>query len=174
MKVLDLFSGTRAASEPWTRAGHNVMHVDITDGHDVHAIDRVPGCVLIWASPPCQEYSTVNTRGSRDPDLSLWYEALRIIHASGPKYWVIENVRGAQRYWGRPRFNYGPWYLWGWFPNPRIPGNASRKMDKHNARDRGRVPAELSGALYEAIIETETIRRRRDSIQNYKPKGWKA
>lgn len=170
MKVLDLFSGTRSASAPWSRAGHEVIHVELTEGHDVRSLDRVPHCVLIWASPPCQEYSTIRSNSNlRDPDLSLWYHALRIIHASRPAYWIIENVAGAQRFWGRPRFHWGPFYLWGWFPNPRIPGNTHRekKMEKPNALERARIPDALSGAIYEAIIEDLTIRRRRDSAFNY-------
>jgi DNA (cytosine-5)-methyltransferase 1 len=48
---------------------------------------------LIWASPPCQEYTKARRiRGRRHPDLIPQVRAL--LKASGVPY-IIENVRGA-------------------------------------------------------------------------------
>ena len=46
---------------------------------------------------------------------------LRLIDQIRPRYWVIENVKGAV-FWfkphlGRPRYVCNPYYLWGFFPD---------------------------------------------------------
>ena len=162
MKVVDLFSGTGSATEPWARAGHHVIRYEIEEGHDVRAATVEPGCTFIWASPPCTEYSTA-ARGNteRRPDLELWKIALGFIQRSRPKYWVIENVVGAQRFWGRAPYHYGAWYLWGWFPPLTLRSIAPRKMAHRSALERARVPCELAEALYDTIITDMTIRRLR-------------
>ncbi len=174
MKVIDLFSGTRAATQPWVDAGHHVIHVDIEDGHDIKALENTaaPGCVLIWASPPCTEYSTAIGRpiALKRPDLDLWRMALGFIQRSRPEYWIIENVVGAQRYWGRASCHYGAWYLWGWFPplpsawaRSTAPTKTSREgvhtNDKVRAGRRAAIPTPLAEMIYDLIITDKTIRR---------------
>ena len=84
-----------------------------------------PRPTLVWASPPCTEFSRRSmpwTRTGAVPSLTLVDAAERIIRACQPDYWVIENVRGATRYltprYGRPLV-LGPVYLWGQFPRFR-------------------------------------------------------
>ncbi len=93
---------------------------------------------LIVASPPCQEYSYMampwtrakakatairaDTSGKMLADLNRLFDACFRIQkdasfAAGRHIpMVIENVRGAQPWAGRARWNFGSYYLWGDVP----------------------------------------------------------
>ena len=81
---------------------------------------------LIVASPPCQAYSYRAMPWSRakalpPPDNTLFNECFRIqreaSEAAGRRIpLVVENVRGAQKWVGRARWNFGSFYLWGDVP----------------------------------------------------------
>jgi len=81
---------------------------------------------LLVASPPCQGYSYRAMPWSRakalpPPDNSLFEACFRIqreaIEAAGHHIpLVVENVRGAQPWVGRARWNFGSFYLWGDVP----------------------------------------------------------
>jgi hypothetical protein len=91
---------------------------------------------LIVASPPCQEYSYMAMPWSRAKQIAREYRdgtrdvkkltalfdaCFRIqreaIAAAGRHIpLVVENVRGAQEWVGRSRFNYGSFHLWGDVP----------------------------------------------------------
>ena len=93
---------------------------------------------LIVASPPCQEYSYMSLpfrlgkekerailadeSGEKLAELTfLFRECYRIqaeaCRASGRHIpLVVENVRGAQKFVGRARWNFGAFYLWGDVP----------------------------------------------------------
>lgn len=49
---------------------------------------------IIWASPPCTEYSKAKTRGTRNLELadSLVKKAFEIIDYFNPQCWIVENV----------------------------------------------------------------------------------
>ncbi len=93
---------------------------------------------LIVASPPCQEYSYMtmpwtrakakaaviraDTTGWMRAELNCLFDACFQIQkdasfAAGRHIpMVVENVRGAQKWVGRARWNYGSFYLWGDVP----------------------------------------------------------
>ncbi len=81
---------------------------------------------LIVASPPCQAYSYRAMPWSRakalpPPDNTLFDACFRIqkeaSFAAGRHIpLIVENVRGAQKWVGRARWNYGSFYLWGDVP----------------------------------------------------------
>jgi C-5 cytosine-specific DNA methylase len=93
---------------------------------------------LIVASPPCQAYSYMampwsrakakaaeiraDTTGQMIIDLNRLFDACFRIQAQAnlaagrPIPMVIENVRGAQPWVGRARWNFGSFYLWGDVP----------------------------------------------------------
>jgi len=48
-------------------------------------------CHILIGSPPCQTFSKANIN-TRDLDLSLTYEFLRIVDEIKPKAWIMENV----------------------------------------------------------------------------------
>jgi len=149
--MLDLFSGLGGASEAMVRdSGWSVLRIEnnpLLSGVPFTVIDDVRnlqpnkmakpwvlpnlGIDLIWASPPCTEFSggfhAPKSIASREvgldnyhPSLELVESAIRIIEIVKPKYWVIENVVGAIRYFkpllGEPKQIIGPYVLWGNFP----------------------------------------------------------
>jgi hypothetical protein len=109
-----------------------VQDVLTLDGAQFHDAD------LIVASPPCQEYSYMAMPWSRAKakaaairadrtgralaDLNRLFDACFRIQreacAAAGRYipMVVENVRGAQPWVGRARWNFGSYYLWGDVP----------------------------------------------------------
>ncbi len=81
---------------------------------------------LIVASPPCQAYSYrampwKRAKALPPPDNTLFEACFRIqreaSEAAGRHVpLIVENVRGAQKWVGRARWNYGSFYLWGDVP----------------------------------------------------------
>lgn len=106
---------------------------------------------FLWASPPCQTYSWMampwkrakakaaairaDTSGKMLADLNrLFYACFRIqkeaSFAAGRHVpMVVENVRGAQPWVGRARWNFGSFYLWGDVP-ALMPFTAARGVMK--------------------------------------------
>jgi DNA (cytosine-5)-methyltransferase 1 len=100
-KALDLFCGAGGASMGLHLAGFEVTGVDLKPQprypfkfHQAEALTfPLEGFDLIWASPPCQEYSnTKKIRNNKHPDL---IQRMRTkLKMSGIPY-IIENVVGA-------------------------------------------------------------------------------
>jgi len=140
---------------------------------------------LIVASPPCQEYSYMAMPwslakqrereyldGTRDvKDLTRLFDACFRIQreaceAAGRHIpMVVENVRGAQKWVGRAKWNFGSFYLWGDVPAlmpipiqksqkaaagscKRLPGAKGGRISgwPHNAEDENTGPNLSEGA----------------------------
>ena len=130
---------------------------------------------LIVASPPCQAYSYrampwKRARALPPPDNTLFNECFRIQReasaAAGRRIpLVVENVRGAQKWVGRARWNFGSFYLWGdvpalmpmtfkaetikntggsWFTPPE--GRKCRPKNCPDGRRSGDAPWEMDGS----------------------------
>lgn len=139
--AIDLFCGLGGWTEGLLAEGYYVVGFD-TEAHRYHG-HAYPGqlvlqdvltlhgrqfkdAALIVASPPCQQYSYRAMPWSRaralpPPDNSLFDACFRIqreaSEAAGHHVpMVVENVRGAQKWVGRARWNYGSFYLWGDVP----------------------------------------------------------
>jgi hypothetical protein len=124
--MLDLCCGLKGASQAMRERGWRVLTVDIdgrfepdvvADVRDWHYEGERPD--LVWASPPCAEFSREYfpwTRTGVAPDLSVYLAVKRVVDEVGPVYWIIENVRGAVPYFGTYTAVYYPYYLWGVFP----------------------------------------------------------
>ena len=79
LKVLELFSGTGSIGKVFRKHGHEVIAVDV-DGRfgceiqdDIlqFAYVKLPWVPdIIWASPPCTEYSRAKTMGVRNLELA--------------------------------------------------------------------------------------------------------
>ena len=136
MKVLDLCCGRKGVTKEFLKAGHEVVTVDINpkfnpdiiaDINNLH-LESLGDYDLIWASPVCTEYSKISMpkswkcNGGKHtlPDMRLFLNCYRIIRYLNPRYWVIENVRGAIPYFrlvlGEPAKRIGSRILWGEFP----------------------------------------------------------
>jgi hypothetical protein len=106
MKTLELFSGTQSFSKGVKRLDSNneTITIDISNRYsptyvldilnfDYHQFE--PGHFdIIWASPPCTEYSKAKTKGERNLQLAdeLVKKAFEIIDYLKPKTWILENV----------------------------------------------------------------------------------
>ncbi len=189
MRMWDLCSGLGGASEAMLANGWEVTRIEnnnelgyvpntiICNVEDVEwwAMDR-PN--LIWASPPCNEWSdgfhskkaTMRRNGEEFiPNLSILNTCIEIIQETKPKYWVIENVRGACEFFnpilGEPTQVIDGIYLWGNFPRLAMPVNYKHRKiskefdmnDKLRANKRAKIPFEVSLQLMRAIQEQTTL-----------------
>ena len=99
-RLLDLFCGAGGAAMGYSRAGFEVVGVDIKPQphypFEFHQADAMTypldGFDAIHASPPCQAYSVATRDPSKHPDLYAPTRA-RLLAAGVP--FVIENVIGA-------------------------------------------------------------------------------
>jgi hypothetical protein len=104
---------------------HYPGHLFIQDALTVHGSQFKHADILVM-SPPCQAYSYRAMPWSRakalpPPDNSLFEACFRIqreaCEAAGRHIpLIVENVRGAQPWVGRARWNFGSYYLWGDVP----------------------------------------------------------
>jgi len=139
--AIDLFCGLGGWTEGLLAEGYRVVGFDIErhaygdakypaqlvlqDVLTLHG-SQFKDAALIVASPPCQAYSYrampwKRAKALPPPDNSLFEACFRIqreaIEAAGHHIpLVVENVRGAQRWVGRSRWNYGSFHLWGDIP----------------------------------------------------------
>lgn len=125
MKVLELFCGTKSISHAFKESGHEAFTVDWEKGFapdlavdienlTVEQIKELCGGIpeVIWASPDCTTYSiaAISKHRSKAADGSFLPKTeyaekcdrvvknvLSLIEELKPKYWFIENPRGALR-----------------------------------------------------------------------------
>jgi len=117
---------------------------------------------LVWASPPCTEFSRESMpwcRTGRAPSLDLARATIAAIAHLDPRWWVIENVRGAVKWLeplvGRPTLRIGAAYLWGRFPLPfgwSEPARTKEAMwpSADRASRRSEIPYEISRVIADA------------------------
>jgi hypothetical protein len=104
LKVLELFSGTKSVGKVCDQLGFESVSVDLLlpADHQVDIMDfdykQYPKNYfdIVWASPPCVEYSCMNyCRPEKIPDIDgankLVLKALEIINYFDCEYWFIEN-----------------------------------------------------------------------------------
>ena len=197
--MLDLFSGLGGASESmmqsesWEvqRIENNPLLFDVenTTTLDVEKfledyqelIDQgwTPNKLdLLWASPPCTEFSTgfsaPGPTAKRSgvvfvPCLKLVEITLEIIQLLKPKYWCIENVKGSIPHFAKlglkPRQIVGPFVLYGNFPLLHIDNNFNHNKYNHDSwstdplrsNKRAYVPLEISAGMKNAIESQQSI-----------------
>jgi hypothetical protein len=139
--AIDLFCGLGGWTDGLLAEGFDVVGFDIErheyGGHrypaqlvvqDVLTLHgrQFSDAALIVASPPCQAYSYrampwKRAKALPPPDNALFDACFRIqreaCEAAGRHIpLVVENVRGAQPWVGRARWNFGSFYLWGDVP----------------------------------------------------------
>lgn len=139
--AIDLFCGLGGWTEGLLAEGYFVVGFDI-ERHEygdakypAHLVlqsvltlhgKQFKDAALIVASPPCQAYSYrampwKRAKALPPPDNSLFEACFRIqreaCEAAGRHIpLIVENVRGAQKWVGRSRWNYGSFHLWGDVP----------------------------------------------------------
>lgn len=106
MRTLELFAGTQSFSKGIKRlsADNDAITVDILDKfkptHQANILEwdytqyPIGHFDVIWASPPCTEYSKAKSRGVRDLDGAdaLVRRCFEIIDYFQPRVWIVENV----------------------------------------------------------------------------------
>lgn len=201
MKVLELFAGTKSVSKAFEKRGHETYSIDWDENFEdvsLHAdistitaedIIKLCGGVpdVIWASPDCTTYSVAAISKHRQREKSGNLKAIteyaafcdrtnervvELIKELNPKYWFIENPRGAMRKMdfvqGLPRYTvtycqYGetrmkPTDIWTNHPNPQFKppckngdpchvsaprGSRTGTQGLNGAVERGKIPVEL-------------------------------
>jgi len=109
-RLLDLFCGAGMAADGYTRAGFQVVGIDIdpqpdypydflqADAMDVLRDGGLAGFDVVHASPPCQEHTRAKhlrtAQGGKSKHGNLLTPALEILRGQ-PVPWVVENVPGA-------------------------------------------------------------------------------
>ncbi len=196
--VWDLCSGLGGWTEAFAQSDWVVIRIEINpaleyvpftriwDIHDwMDWIDDLPHPDLIVASPPCEEFSIADPNKDRNdrmenpekyPELEIALENVRtcldIIDYIKPEWWVLENVRGAVRYFKKyiPKLKphkqaIGPkqhqqFFLWGNFPHIMMKPNFTHaKCDNRTAQERALIPFEISFELKRAIENHVRITR---------------
>jgi site-specific DNA-cytosine methylase len=162
MLMLDLFAGLGGASRVMRERGWEVVTVDndprfgCTHTADLSAWSwDGPRPDLVWASPPCTEFSRESMpwcRTGKPPSTALVRSALRIIGECDPSWWVLENVKGAVKwlapFMGAHRASYGPFFLWGQFPEFAATVEPFKeKLSSARRAERACVPRALSESL---------------------------
>lgn len=189
MKVfIDLFSGLGGAARAFDESPewctlkidnkeelieHNrgLILLDISNVHETCRIiqayldNLAPTKLVIWASPPCEQFSYANAaRAPDDFDMTLFDAAVEIIKTFQPDHWVLENVMGAREVFSeelgqRPTQQIGSVILWGHFPLIPIAERDAYEHKKMNAKGsrvlrpnyRALIPYQISKGLRDAI-----------------------
>lgn len=139
--AIDLFCGLGGWTEGLIAEGFDVIGFDIErhvygnyrypaqlviqDVRTLHG-SQFRNAALIVASPPCQAYSYrampwKRAKALPPPDNTLFEACFRIQREACEAArrhipLIVENVRGAQKWVGRARWNFGSFYLWGDVP----------------------------------------------------------
>jgi hypothetical protein len=181
--AIDLFCGLGGWTEGLLAEGWDVIGFDIE--RHVYGDHRYPAQLvvqdvltlhgsqfrtadLIVASPPCQAYSwrampRKAAKAAPPPSNELFDACFRIqreaCEAAGRHIpMIVENVRGAQKWVGRARWNYGSFYLWGdvpaLMPRPCSDGVKVGGLDwKHPDDPRHRTGQAFNPAAQGAAIQ---------------------
>jgi len=189
MIAVDLFAGTGGATVAFAAAGWTVLEVDLgppdvdasrsCTRHRILAdVRHLPfGLQLrgrvdfLWASPPCTEFSDANPRvdhATKRPSLELVAATLEAVADIRPRFWILENVRGAIPFLGVPAQKIGPFCLWGYFPMIDATWT-SATYRKWSAGRSPRARAAVPRALSRAVLEAVDRGRRLPSILDMRP-----
>lgn len=115
--ILDLCGGTGAWSLPFREAGYEVILVDSKNGEDVRFFKPPRKVFGVLAAPPCTDLCSSGARWWKEKGddallnaLSVVDACLRIVCATNPTFWALENPVGRLvHYLGKPRLYFQPY-----------------------------------------------------------------
>jgi hypothetical protein len=107
-------------------------------------------------SPPCTEFSRYHMPwlDEPNPDMSLVRACLDAVDELDPGHWVLENVVGLKRYWGREeQKRVGPFYLWGDFPafDTLVSDGGKMAVSGERPEERAEIPYSLADSLRRSV-----------------------
>ena len=177
MNILDLYCGLGGWAKGFLERGHSVTGYDIIDFSerypgkfvraDLLTFSDFPSADIIVASPPCTDFSKASFPSTWrsvqrfPPDIpsaiKLFNRVYEIVELVKPQYFIIENVRGAQKYMGKARMHTGSRYFWGNFLYFNV-SNANDTYGKWKmppspgrASQRAKIPESISRAFADSI-----------------------
>ena len=168
MIVLDLFCGLGGFSRAFKEAGHYVVGIDIVPPATILADMNAPPLQdsfrpdVLLASPPCTEFSREDMpwhRTWKKPDMALVDAAFKAIDTYKPRWWVIENTRGAVKHFPIPyTHKAGSRYLWTNIPllgfiEEKCYGKWRLSPSKDRAKLRSEIPMTISNAILRAVSQ---------------------
>ncbi len=147
--VISLFDASGVMSEPWERAGYNVVRYDIQNGDDINDFNAEMllerhGDDNVWAviaQPPCTDFASSGSQWWAEKDKAgltelsneLVRQTMRTLELFRPPVWWLENPVGRIAKLNnlpKPVLSFDPWHFgdpwtkrtqyWGNF-NPRLP-----------------------------------------------------
>jgi hypothetical protein len=175
MNIIDLYCGMGGWAKGLIDAGHQVTGYDIVDFSAVYPGNFIQCDLLTYtnfplkidvivASPPCTEFSKSSFPSTWisvkkyppniDKGLKLFNKVYEIMKFVKHKYFIIENVRGAQKFVGKAREHKGSRYLWGNYPDFELYGTVIDiygKGKSNNPTIRSIIPYSISRGLGEKL-----------------------
>ena len=198
-RIIDFYSGLGGASESFVQNGRYQVaridnNVELKDVQHTYIrnilklqnteIEILYGKAdLMIFGIPCYEFSLAhnapqaiasreNRLNTYSPDLSNLEKAIQIIEYCKPKYWIIENVRGAIKHFepliGYPSQIIGPFCLWHNLPDLAMLKEQADEIIGHKSKNdkgpgcllrsnyRAKWPLSLSKSLLKSF-ETPTL-----------------
>lgn len=158
--AVEMYSGAGTLTRPFVDDGWNVVRVDCFRNRrrkptvlaDCRQLPLRGPIDFLWASPPCTEFSDANPYvGTRRPSLEHIFAVLSAVVALQPRFWILENVRGAIPFLGIPVQKIGPFCLWGYFPPIRVSPEMQTYRKHGRASGRAKIPPALALAVHRAI-----------------------
>lgn len=167
LRMLDLFCGLGGASAAMRDRGWVVDSLDIDPAFNATwTADLLTWTPpkrkydLVWASPPCTEFSKWSMRcwykNPASPSLALVKRCVEVVAAVQPRFWILENVQGAVQWLtpllGAPSLVRRPINLWGKFPAVHYARRVwKEKLSSRRPADRACMPYALSLAVARSV-----------------------
>jgi hypothetical protein len=141
MRILDLFCGKFGWGRIFAQRGWDVVGVDLIEPSEVPSrCTFINADILTWdandvrsggfdfacASSPCEQFSLFGMKHFHPNPaypalgIELFNHTRKILEESGVPY-IMENVRNAKDFVGKPTNKCGPFYLWGNSVPPLMP-----------------------------------------------------
>jgi len=208
MKVfIDLFCGLGGASSAFSAAPgwkvikidnnpdliphvHGIIMADIADIQETVAIIRSLLLehlheleqIVVWASPPCTEFSLANQNRPDDPDTTLLNAAIDVrweiqkwqLTFDFELLWAVENVKGAIDWFNEEletpwHQRIGPFFLWGNIPWIDF-RDADDKLHKKTGINKGtralrpNIRAKIPDAVSQALLDSLELQTKLDLV----------
>lgn len=180
--LLDIFCGLGGTSDGFALEGFDVLGIDVenmpakgykhkflrADIRDLKGED-FRGYDVIWGSPPCRHFTILNDarwKEKKNPlkGLELINVFFGFINKASPRFWIMENVFGLEKYLpnariSKARLGFKKHVFYGNFPNFLLPETTKFKVrescgwDKLAHWKRSKIPLACSRAFARACAE---------------------